>query len=110
MSDIPFLILHKVRGLPAFDIANCCDDMGTEDDPAPWWIIPTSGHRAHPYSTCDLYSISLESFLSLPKLLEVDSPQWVALLDHYHTTLPASPSRLSSLLSLIRKPIKRRTL
>ncbi len=48
MSE-PFLILHKVRGEPAFDIAERCDDMGTASDPGPWWVIPTSGHRAHPW-------------------------------------------------------------
>lgn len=59
MYDL-YLIVHKVRGEPAFDIAermvcpecggNCdegeckeCDDFGY------WWIIPTSGHRAYPY-------------------------------------------------------------
>ena len=45
----PFLIAHVVRGEPAFDIAIRCDDMGTESDPGPWWIVPTSGHRAYPY-------------------------------------------------------------
>jgi hypothetical protein len=49
MTD--YLILHKVRGAPAFDVAERCDDMGTESDPGPWWIIPTSGHRAYPYWT-----------------------------------------------------------
>jgi hypothetical protein len=44
-----FLIAHKVRGETAFDIAIRCDDMGTPSDPGPWWIIPTSGHRAYPY-------------------------------------------------------------
>lgn len=48
MSE-PYLIAHLVYGSPAFDIAIRCDDMGTESDPGPWWIIPTSGHRAYPY-------------------------------------------------------------
>ena len=39
MSEL-YLIAHKVRGEPAFDIAI---NMGG------WWIIPTSGHRAYPY-------------------------------------------------------------
>jgi hypothetical protein len=38
------LILHKVRGEPAFDIAEPTK-IGNEDG----WIIPTSGHRAYPY-------------------------------------------------------------
>ncbi len=44
-----FLIAHKVRNVSAFDIALRCDSMGTPDDPGPWWIIPTSGHRAFPF-------------------------------------------------------------
>lgn len=57
MSD-PFLILHKVRGEPAFDIAEqmtCPECRGEhvafqcyECSEGFWWIIPTSGHRAHP--------------------------------------------------------------
>ena len=38
-----YLILHKVRGEPAFDVAyqmEIGDEVG--------WIIPTSGHRAYP--------------------------------------------------------------
>lgn len=57
----PFLIAHKVRGQPAFDIAiripcpECTDpEYGTEgcvecNHLCFWWIIPTSGHRAYPY-------------------------------------------------------------
>lgn len=56
MNDL-YLIAHKVRGEPAFDIAIHCDDMGTEDDPGPWWIIPTSGHRAYPFWHSNLFSL-----------------------------------------------------
>jgi hypothetical protein len=38
-----YLILHKVRGEPAFDIADKLQ-IGDEEG----WIIPTSGHRAYP--------------------------------------------------------------
>ena len=41
----PYLILHKVRGEPAFDIAIQFEF----DDGEAGWIIPTSGHRAYPY-------------------------------------------------------------
>lgn len=84
-----FLIAHKVRGEPAFDIAhqipcpicaeeglpNCheCDGLGY------WWIIPTSGHRAYPYSHCALYSINLDQWLSLEKEIPDLWP------DHYTT-------------------------
>jgi hypothetical protein len=40
------LILHKVRGEPAFDVAEKIQ-IGDEEG----WIIPTSGHRAYPYWT-----------------------------------------------------------
>src|SRR5215472_17900869 len=43
MSDF-YLILHKVRGEPAFDIAQKIM-IGKEEG----WIIPTSGHRAYPF-------------------------------------------------------------
>lgn len=48
MSE-PFLILHKVRGEPAFDIAERWTFDGEEG-----WIIPTSGHRAYPYQWFEL--------------------------------------------------------
>jgi hypothetical protein len=53
MSE-PYLILHKVRGEPAFDIAERLLEC-TEANEAKGvvsldviWIIPTSGHRAYP--------------------------------------------------------------
>lgn len=42
MNDL-YLILHKVRGEPAFDIAQPIM-IGEEKG----WIVPTSGHRAYP--------------------------------------------------------------
>lgn len=47
-----YLIAHKVRGNPAFDIAERMD-MGDDEV---WWIITTSGHRAYPY-----WELSFES-------------------------------------------------
>lgn len=56
-----YLIAHKVRGEPTFDIAEqmacplCQDEeTGTQgcaecDFLGYWWIIPTSGHRAYPW-------------------------------------------------------------
>jgi hypothetical protein len=59
-----FLILHKVRGAPALDIAEQIDDI---------WIIPTSGHRAYP--------------LIVVRPVEITAcgagPEWDALPDHY---------------------------
>lgn len=50
MPEEPFLILHKVRGEPAFDIAI---RIGQDSD-GPLWIIPTSGHRAYPFRTWNM--------------------------------------------------------
>lgn len=58
-----FLIAHKVRGQPAFDIAeqmDCpeCSSVGQRqvflacdecDSLGYWWILSTCGYRAHPY-------------------------------------------------------------
>lgn len=67
MNETPFLILHKVRGLPTFDIALRFDEVPDrydhegrvkhyidafdqiEDDLPPWWVVPASGLRAYPF-------------------------------------------------------------
>lgn len=88
MSDF-YLIAHKVRREPAFDVAvkmecpicrnvyECaeCDNEGF------WWIIPTSGHRAFPFYHGELP----EDFVcSVPEMPE-------GLPDHYPEV--AAPSR-----------------
>lgn len=111
MSE-PFLILHKVRGEAAFDIAIHCEDMGTEEDPGPWWIIPTSGHRAYP-----IWTRTLEMFLfsaSEKPPIDLIPEDWP---DHCHyeldrvTTIDTSPITskdvqkvLDALLPLYRPP------
>lgn len=40
-----YLILHKVRGEPAYDVAYQIEVKAVAEH---WWIIPTSGHRAYP--------------------------------------------------------------
>lgn len=71
MTDL-YLIAHKVRGEPAFDIAQemtcpMCDGHGDIpsdltcfecDGTGRWWIIPTSGHRAYPYNTALLVDVA----------------------------------------------------
>jgi hypothetical protein len=74
MAADPYLIAHRVRNEPAFDVAmqmQCPECGGKQDEPANanwehqyechecdslgyWWIIPTSGHRAYPWWHCDL--------------------------------------------------------
>lgn len=54
MSE-PFLILHKVRSEPAFDVAIKMTVDGPTGEEC--WIIPTSGHRAYPYRWWDLQDI-----------------------------------------------------
>ncbi|SRR6266566_1338231 len=68
MTNEPYLIIHKVRGEAAFDVAikmACPECLGDTFAPLKdgkygggcaecdglgyWWIIPTSGHRAYPY-------------------------------------------------------------
>src|SRR6266571_1229398 len=53
----PYLILHKVRGKPAFDIAVKME-VECESDPGPWWMIPTSGHRAYPLKAWELSDLA----------------------------------------------------
>lgn len=117
-----FLIAHKVRSEPAFDIAiqlpcvlcqvyenttgqmvesdhriaqeDCieCDGLGY------WWIIPTSGHRAYPsdYTALDLlYDSNNENVLNQMKL-PITEP------DHYPTRAAPTVSLIDALG--LRKP------
>lgn len=97
-----YLILHKVRGEPAFDIAERCEEMGTESDPGPWWIVPTSGHRARPY----IYW-RLDSTLDIgpswnPQEIIQGHNDWLDWPDHYTTTTrPSIPDRVKSILGIV---------
>jgi hypothetical protein len=102
MSEL-YLICHKVRGEPAFDIAErmiCpeCDLTGCSecDHLGYWWIIPTSGHRAYPWWSevlvCPIYSID-------PPPMPPDLP------DHYRPK--AEPKRTIDISALVKaKPFK----
>jgi|SRR5580693_94620 hypothetical protein len=111
MSE-PFLILHKVRGAPAFDIA---EQMIVEGYDEPWWIIPTSGHRAYPWWWVEINDVpDIQCLLdSTPSGLPDNWP------DHYQAS--EARSRLATaagdLLSLIglgkakpQEPVKRRVI
>lgn len=117
MSDL-FLILHKVRGEPAFDIATRCDEIGTEEDPGPWWIIPTSGHRAYPTDWWDLDETCImtmdkysERYHNIQELISPIPHNWP---DHYRartspiTHLRDAGASLLAALGLEGKPFKRR--
>jgi len=69
-----YLILHKVRGEPAFDIAQKIE-IGEEEG----WIIPTSGHRAYPYQYWQLLG-DYEDGLVQPEKCSDMPPD---LPDHY---------------------------
>lgn len=107
MSEL-WLIAHKCRGEPAFDVATRieCPECGGEgearraapsggcvecDGKGYWYIIPTSGHRAYPYWE------------------DVIEPDWIgrapdipeSLPDHYRTL--GEPARKID-ISALRKP------
>lgn len=106
MSDSLFLILHRVRGAPAFDIAIRDDTTGTPSDPGPWWIIPTSGHRAYPFrwwdmeDLHDISDINQFGFHTCPtQAINALPSEWP---DHYpDRPSPTAPRRLASLLGAL---------
>lgn len=97
MTD-PYLIAHKVRGEPAFDVAIrmecslCREDGGTISWGCPecdslgyWWIIPTSGHRAYPYWYCPFEEIGC-----LDKEWAGDEDRYLSLNDPRFPSMPPS--------------------
>src|SRR5262245_8278432 len=103
-----YLIAHKVRGEPAFDIAARVQ-IGDEEG----WIIPTSGHRAYPSDY-----VALDNLWSGPDdhvltCLQLPGPD---LEDHYPIVRASeapkpSPRDLLAALGLARPkapPIARR--
>jgi len=82
----PFLILHRVRGAPAFDIA---EKIG-EDSQGDIWIIPTSGHRAYPFWMKMLDELLMESFNSnIEPVVPEDWP------DHYSCNAPSETAKIA---------------
>lgn len=113
MASEPYLILHKVRGQPAFDIA---ERIGVDDND--WiWIIPTSGHRAYPYwhkPLTDWYVANNGRFtVTMADAINIESMP-TDLLDHYPTSKsqhdPQPTGSLAERLGLVPKtpPITRR--
>lgn len=81
MTEPLFLIAHKVRNAPAFDIAI---QMEMEDEI--WWIIPTSGHRAYPYWSCAVDELDFLNGKHPDEYLGVMPTDWP---DHYTSRTPA---------------------
>lgn len=100
MSEPLYLILHKVRGEAAFDIATPLE-IGDEEG----WIIPTSGHRAYPLTWWNMNEIGVrEPGGDILHVLHNDYPDWEQFPDHYTTHRPESaPSGggLKELLGII---------
>jgi hypothetical protein len=94
MSNL-FLIAHKVRGEPAFDIAaqmECPECGGGDPDEEQgcaecdhhgyWWIIPTSGHRAYPAATWNLKYLYDDPDFQI-SVVDAPLPVMDSLPDHY---------------------------
>ncbi len=116
-----WLVAHKVRGEPAFDVAErvvCAEcgglDLANEGEgegegsglPCPecdslgyWWIIPTSGHRAYPYWS-EACAICIRDWVDVVQLsCPIDLP------DHYRPK--AEPKRTIDVSTLVKaKPFK----
>lgn len=122
MSTDLFLIAHKVRGEPAFDVAtqmlcSICDGLCDVTNNAPchecdslgyWWIIPTSGHRAYPYGWYDMAEIELNGYPQITLMQYLTDPHYTQpmpadLPDHYrHHAAPRLD--LAAALGLRAKP------
>lgn len=80
-----YLIFHKVRGEPTFDVAHQLL-IGSEVG----WIIPTSGHRAYPHWGClldELYSAPDQGTLAIREMVGTDEVS-ADLPDHYPLNEP----------------------
>lgn len=100
MSEL-YLVAHKVRGEPAFDIAIMLDVLDEDGDMM--WIIPTSGHRAYPWWWTDLTKLQLidetDVFMSdgFDNVCGTMPPD---LQDHYHLDAPRPTVKLIDRLNL----------
>ncbi len=106
-----FLIAHKVRGEPAFDIAErmvCpeCDSAGCpECGDGFWWIISTSGHRAHPWVAHPFND--LEGDLGQGYFEAISHEMPPDLPDHYPTS--AEPRARLDISAMLRKHLPPQT-
>ena len=84
MIDGHWLILHKVRGNPSFDIAV---PVSTSEEEV--WVVASSGHRAYPY-----WKIELKDFVDL-FLADLPSEMPEDLPDHFEAR-PSKDEKLPS--------------
>lgn len=102
-----YLILHKVRGDPAFDIAEKLQ-IGDEEG----WIIPTSGHRAYPLWAKPLTVSDDGSNDANPWTLDDSTKYYIEdWPDHYQTEAGEAPKpnfNIMSIISPMMTKIKRR--
>lgn len=112
MSDEPFLIAHRVRNEPSFDIAikqtcGICEGHGDGCDECDgegyWWICSTSGHRAYPYWHDSLSSFARQDMDGSCNKLDFIPSMPDNCPDHYPSSASpkSSPSAGRSLLSLL---------
>lgn len=105
-----YLIAHKVRGEPAFDVATTmicpecsdgddCEGCAECDGTGLWWIIPTSGHRAYPYYDVSLNEIDGTFMTDIVKQMMPEG-----LPDHYTTQAEPQRSLADALGLTARKP------
>lgn len=119
---------HKVRGLPAFDIAihMTCPACEATNDHCPscdgvghWWIIPTSGHRAYPIISWPMSALnSTASEIPLNEIIDMTNDHirthsnWPSLRDHYTSEAETARSLIDTLglkaTTLPTQPILRR--
>lgn len=114
MSETLYLIAHKVRGESTFDVAiqMICPHCGV-DGPEPtcnecdgqgfWWMVATSGHRAHPWWEHELFDLYTHMDRGQLCPWEAAGPMPDSLPDHYAVQqaapTPARPSGLAALLA-----------
>lgn len=86
MNEELYLIAHKLRGAPTFDIAI----QMTMDDEV-WWILPSTGHRAYPIIHWPLKELGI---IDCPFSVSDEAgplvfhPDWEGLPDFYPRNEP----------------------
>lgn len=110
-----FLIAHRVRGEPAFDIAHqmeCPHCMGKDldiyaciecDQLGYWWIVSTSGHRAYPWYAVELKYLHLTTSNVAVTDVKVQDLDITSYPDHYPTRAAPTLS-LAEALGFTNKP------